>query len=204
MSNSALRPFSTPSSQPTQPQSQPQSQQQRDLTTILTRPTWSVRSLLPQPQPQPPTSTHTQPPQQPTIPASTLSHLLRLSSLPQPSTPDQQASMLETLHTQLHFVRAIQAVDTSGVAPLRAIRDETCAGQEENTITLDTLRGVLGQEEAMGFRKRPRRVPTSGALNGQDGADEGKLEEALVEAATRDRRERGYYLVHKGSAKGAE
>lgn len=110
--------------------------------------------------------------------------------------------MLSTLHTQLHFVRAIQAVDTTGVEPLRAIRDETVEGMNEHKISLETLEGILEREELAGFRKRPRRV-RSGEV-GEGKADEGREEEKLVEAATRERRERGYYLVHKGNAKGAE
>lgn len=74
---------------------------------ILSTPTWSVRSLLPSS-----TSRET-----PTISASTLAHLLRLSALPPPADP-------ESLHDHLHFVRSLQSVPTEGVTPLAAIRDE--------------------------------------------------------------------------------
>lgn len=110
--------------------------------------------------------------------------------------------MLSNLHTQLHFVRAIQAVDTTGVEPLRAIRDETVEGMNEQRISLETLKGILDKEELAGFRRRPRRLRNGEAGDGM--ADEGREEEKLVEAVTRERRERGYYLVHKGNAKGAE
>lgn len=73
----------------------------------LSAPTWSVRSLLPSP-----TSKET-----PTISASTLAHLLRLSALSPPADP-------ASLHDHLHFVRSLQNVPTEGVAPLTAIRDE--------------------------------------------------------------------------------
>lgn len=65
--------------------------------------------------------------------------------------------MLATLSSQLHFVRAIQEVDTSGVAPLRAIRDETALGLREQTIGLAELRDALESEVVVGHARRPRR-----------------------------------------------
>ena len=67
--------------------------------------------------------------------------------------------MIATLQSQLHFVRAIQRVDTTGVEPLRAIRDETRDGLAEATIGLDTdaVRAALGAEEFLGHCRRPRR-----------------------------------------------
>lgn len=67
--------------------------------------------------------------------------------------------MLSTLHAQLHFVRAIQQVDTSGVKPLYAIRDETRAGLGEASIGLGTgaIREALAGEEAAGRCRRPRK-----------------------------------------------
>jgi hypothetical protein len=64
--------------------------------------------------------------------------------------------MLETLSAQLHFVGEIQQVDTSGVVPLRAIRDETLANEEDQAITLESLKDALAQEEVIG--KHYRRV----------------------------------------------
>lgn len=104
--------------------------------------------------------------------------------------------MLRTLHTQLHFVRDIQSVDTTGVSPLRAIRDETSAGVLESTVTLEKVQGILGRETKFGHRKRPRRL--------RDEERERSEEERLVEAATAPRRERGYYLVESGKARGGE
>lgn len=66
--------------------------------------------------------------------------------------------MISTLQSQLRFVRAVQRVDTTGVEPLRAIRDETEAGLKETTISLDTLKGVLDKEVKVGHYQRPRRV----------------------------------------------
>lgn len=66
--------------------------------------------------------------------------------------------MISTLQSQLQFVRAVQRVDTTGVEPLRAIRDETEEGVKENTITLDSLKGILDAETRVGHYQRPRRV----------------------------------------------
>jgi hypothetical protein len=65
--------------------------------------------------------------------------------------------MLATLSSQLHFVRAIQGVDTTGVAPLRAIRDETALGLREQTIGLGEMREALDAEDVVGHARRPRR-----------------------------------------------
>ncbi|USP81049.1 hypothetical protein yc1106_08323 [Curvularia clavata] len=112
-----------------------------ELEQLLAEPTWSVESLLP-----PKTSA----PDAPQITSQQLHHLLRLSALPPPETPEQERKMLETLAAQLHFVGKIQEVDTTGVKPLRAIRDETAAAEEEQTITLETLKEALSKEKVIG------------------------------------------------------
>lgn len=66
--------------------------------------------------------------------------------------------MLDTLHSQLQFVRAVQRVNTDGVEPLRAIRDETADAVRENTIGLEQLKDVLAREALVGHYKRPKRV----------------------------------------------
>lgn len=66
--------------------------------------------------------------------------------------------MLEDLHSQLHFVRDIQSVDTEGVQPLQSIRDETEEGLEEATIGLESLKETLKEEVFVGRNKRPRRT----------------------------------------------
>lgn len=65
--------------------------------------------------------------------------------------------MLSTLESQLHFVRAVREVDTAGVEPLRAIRDETARGVREQTIGLEELREALAKEDVIGHARRPRR-----------------------------------------------
>ena len=66
--------------------------------------------------------------------------------------------MITTLQSQLSFVRAVQRVDTTGVEPLRAIRDETEAALRENTITLEKMKTLLNEETKVGHYQRPRRV----------------------------------------------
>lgn len=66
--------------------------------------------------------------------------------------------MITTLQSQLRFVRAVQGVDTEGVAPLTAVRDETAQGMGENTITLEALRPALERERLVGHYRRPKRV----------------------------------------------
>lgn len=65
--------------------------------------------------------------------------------------------MLSTLESQLHFVHAIREVDTTGIEPLRAIRDETAQGLREQTIGLEQLRDTLSKEDVVGHAQRPRR-----------------------------------------------
>ncbi|KAI0124882.1 hypothetical protein BJ170DRAFT_597731 [Xylariales sp. AK1849] len=121
---------------------------------ILSKPTWSVRSLLPPSSNSEPSSS---PSEVEEITPQTLRHLLRLSALPSPSSPSEEATLLSTLRSQLHFVRSIQSVDTTGVPPLRSIRDETAAGIRELTIGLDSLKEALEKEDVVGHNRRPRR-----------------------------------------------
>jgi Asp-tRNA(Asn)/Glu-tRNA(Gln) amidotransferase C subunit len=119
------------------------------ITALLEKPTWSVKSLLPSAGSQ---ST-------PTVTPKQLRHLLRLSALPLPKDEQEEAEMLKTLESQIHFVREIQKVDTAGVEPLRAIRDESAEGIEEQTITLTDLQEHLDAEEVVGRNGRIRRRP---------------------------------------------
>lgn len=65
--------------------------------------------------------------------------------------------MLANLQSQVHFVKEVQKVDTTGVEPLVAIRDETDAAKEEDAITLDKLKPWLDQEEKVGVNGTIRR-----------------------------------------------
>ncbi|KAI1376106.1 hypothetical protein F4677DRAFT_96219 [Hypoxylon crocopeplum] len=126
------------------------------LETLLAKPSWSVRSLLPSPTDSPSSS------ESMTITPRTLHHLLRLSALPPPKSTEEESQMLSTLESQLHFVHAIRSVDTAGVEPLRAIRDETAEGLREQTIGLDQLKDVLAKEDIVGHARRPRRQRGAG------------------------------------------
>jgi len=118
-----------------------------ELEKLLAEPTWSVESLLPP---------KTRSPDAPQITSQQLHHLLRLSALPPPATPEEEQKMLDTLAAQLHFVGKIQEVDTTGIEPLRAIRDETAAAEEEQTISVSTLLKTLKSEKVIG--KHYRRI----------------------------------------------
>ncbi|KAG6008219.1 hypothetical protein E4U21_004818 [Claviceps maximensis] len=120
---------------------------------ILSKPTWSIQSLREPSSPADETASSSE-----TITAKQLHHLLRLAALPLPQSPADEASMIETLQSQLHFVRAVQRVNTAGVEPLRAIRDETPEAVLENTVTLEDMKSFLSDEELVGHYKRPRRI----------------------------------------------
>ncbi|KAH7075595.1 hypothetical protein BKA63DRAFT_301640 [Paraphoma chrysanthemicola] len=123
-----------------------------ELEQLLAEPTWSVESLLPP---------KTRAPDAPQITSQQLQHLLRLSALPPPGSPAQEQKMLDTLAAQLHFVGKIQEVDTTGVEPLRAIRDETAAAEEGQMITVNTLADALNGEKVVGTHyKRIQRDTT--------------------------------------------
>ncbi|TKA83434.1 hypothetical protein B0A55_00326 [Friedmanniomyces simplex] len=120
-----------------------------DVQRLLSNPTWSVASLLPPKDQQAPTSE---------VSSKQLHHLLRLSALPPPQDAAEEAQMLSTLSSQLHFVKEIQKVDTTGIEPLRSLRDETAQGEKEAELGLEALKGALGQEEIKGtHHKRIRR-----------------------------------------------
>ncbi|KAJ5826211.1 DUF726-domain-containing protein [Penicillium riverlandense] len=120
-----------------------------NLESILAEPSWSVRSLLPERASQP---------SSPTITPQQLHHLLRLSALPQPASEEEERSMLQTLESQIHFVKEIQRVDATGVEPLRSIRDESPEAVKETTIGLDRLQDAMAQEQVTGRRRRVKRV----------------------------------------------
>ncbi|KAK4953261.1 hypothetical protein LTR10_008967 [Elasticomyces elasticus] len=130
-----------------------------DLEKLLSKPTWSVASLLP-PKDQEATVS--------AVSSKQLHHLLRLSALPPPKDAAEEAQMLSTLTSQLHFVKEIQRVDTSGVEPLRSLRDETAQGENEAELGMDALKSALDMEETRGThykrikRKQGVRLPVEG------------------------------------------
>lgn len=55
-------------------------------------------------------------------------------------------------------MREIQSVDTTGVEPLRAIRDESVQAEKELEVTVESMSEALGREEHVGKHvKRVRR-----------------------------------------------
>ncbi|KAI1136667.1 hypothetical protein F5Y05DRAFT_100813 [Hypoxylon sp. FL0543] len=131
----------------------------KPIADILSKPSWSVRSLLPSSE-----SKDTN------ITPKTLHHLLRLSALPPPSSAEEESRMLRTLESQLHFVQAIREVDTTGVEPLRALRDETTQGMREQTIGLEQLKDALAKEDVVGHAQRPRRRREGRTAGHKEGA----------------------------------
>lgn len=73
--------------------------------------------------------------------------------------------MLQTLTSQLHFVKKIQSVDTTGVEPLRSIRDETLEAARENELTVEKLRAAFEKEEVKGWTRRIERK--KGGINAE-------------------------------------
>lgn len=117
-----------------------------NVSELLLKPSWSVRSLLPEADAEPPKY----------ITEQQLKHLHRLSALSHPK--EYEISVNKSLERQLHFVRNIQSVDTSGVEPLQSIRDETHQAMQERVVGLKQLRGALQQEKTFGHRKRPKKL----------------------------------------------
>lgn len=66
--------------------------------------------------------------------------------------------MLRTLESQIHFVKEVQRVDTAGITPLRAIRDESPEATKESSIGLDDLKEALSKERSIGRSKKIQRV----------------------------------------------
>ncbi|EXJ54065.1 hypothetical protein A1O7_09402 [Cladophialophora yegresii CBS 114405] len=142
-----------------------------EIESLLETPTWSVASLLP-PAPPPrkerdasglrsrqrPTSAYeTEAETEEEITRDKLHHLLKLSALPLPKSPAEESAMLSDLRDQVHFVKEIQKVDTTGVQPLVAIRDETSEHRREQTITREKLAEYLALEEKKGKNGTIRR-----------------------------------------------
>lgn len=114
---------------------------------MLARPSWSVKSLLPNPESANPKK----------ITKERLHHLLKLSALPLPKSEAEERRMLKTLESQIHFVKEVQEIETNGVEPLVAIRDETAEAIKEQTISLETLQPYLNNERKVGTNGTVRR-----------------------------------------------
>jgi Asp-tRNA(Asn)/Glu-tRNA(Gln) amidotransferase C subunit len=123
-------------------------EQHINVDELLSKPTWSVSSLLP--SASDPDSTD--------ISSKQLRHLLKLSALPPPQDDHDEAKMLKTLSSQLHFVKDIQKADTTVVRPLQSLRDETAQGKQDAELGLEALKEALAAEDVRGkFHPRIRR-----------------------------------------------
>ena len=140
-----------------------------EIESLLETPTWSVTSLLP-PKPkrtQEPNgsvlfSWQTSAPEyeaeaEEEITRDKLHHLLKLSALPLPKSEAEESQMLQDLRDQVHFIKEIQKVDTTGVQPLVAIRDETSEHIREKTVTRSSLAEFVALEEKKGKNGTIRR-----------------------------------------------
>ncbi|OAP55720.1 aspartyl/glutamyl-tRNA(Asn/Gln) amidotransferase, C subunit [Fonsecaea erecta] len=146
-----------------------------EIQSLLETPTWSVSQLLPpssrrstkrdlaaradnsSSEASPLQSRDEVAPGAREITRQKLHHLLRLSALPPPKSQAEEAQMLRDLRDQVHFVKEIQKVDTTGVEPLVAIRDETSEHRQEHTVTQATLAEFLALEEKKGRNGTIRR-----------------------------------------------
>lgn len=153
-----------------------------DVEQLLSKPSWSVASLLP---------AATSQLQAPEVTPKQLHHLLRLSALPPPKDEQEEKQMLSTLASQLHFVKDIQQVDTTGVEPLKSLRDETAAGEKEAELGLAALKDALALEEIRGkHHKRIRRRRSENV--GKEGQEWDVL-------GTASRKVGRYFVVEGGS-----
>jgi Asp-tRNA(Asn)/Glu-tRNA(Gln) amidotransferase C subunit len=105
-----------------------------DLDEYIGSPGWTLDDLLP---PHRTGSSPTEADQDTSITPKTLHHLLHLSGLPPPKSPEEESKLLSALHDQLHFVKHVQSVPTEGVEPLIRIGDERGAaeGNTEGVLT---------------------------------------------------------------------
>ncbi|KAK4548023.1 hypothetical protein LTR36_010743 [Oleoguttula mirabilis] len=156
-----------------------------DVGKLLSQPTWSVASLLPAKDQQP---------GGPEISSKQLHHLLRLSALPAPKDAAEEAAMLSTLSSQLHFVKDIQQVDTTGVEPLRSLRDETAEGEQEAELGMEAMKEALGMETVRGrYHQRIRRRRRGDGVDGE--SEEGEKWDPLGTAGKKVGR---FFVVEGG------
>ncbi|KIW14685.1 hypothetical protein PV08_07469 [Exophiala spinifera] len=177
------------------------------ISELLQTPTWSVSSLMPSPDQKAEDSSE--------ISREKLHHLLRLSALPPPASKQEESSMLNTLRQQVHFVKEIQKVDTTGVQPLVALRDETAEARSERQFTRSSLKEFLDLEEKRGkngtIRRNkevePRRNILTKPRQFQAEHTDDRLEDPFNlsndPAAHKSDKKRGQYFVVRRSTKDA-
>jgi Asp-tRNA(Asn)/Glu-tRNA(Gln) amidotransferase C subunit len=157
-----------------------------DVDTLLSKPTWSLDTLLP--------STTSSTSNTPTITSKQLHHLLRLSALPPPKDAASERKMLDSLHAHLHFVTHIRSVDTTNISPLQSLRDETATGIKSQGIGLEDLEDAFSKEEVKGrYYKRIRRR--------QEDAEEGESAQNW-DVLSSARKKVGRFFVVEGGKEG--
>jgi len=92
-----------------------------DLDEFIGSPGWKLNDLLP---PHRTGFSRTEADDDTSITSKTLQHLLNLSGLPPPKSPEEEIKLLSALHDQLHFVKHVQSVPTDNVEPLIRVGDE--------------------------------------------------------------------------------
>lgn len=155
-----------------------------DVEKLLETPTWSVEALLPPAEGAL---------DSPSISSKQLHHLLRLSALPPPKSVKEEAGMLKSLSSHLHFVNNIRNVDTTDVQPLQSLRDETAAGNKDIEITTEDLKEAFAQEELKGkYYRRVRRK--------QDVVPDMEGSEAWDVLGSAEKKVGRYFVVEGGKA----
>jgi len=109
--------------------------------------------------------------------------------------------MLKTLESQIHFVKEVQKVDTTGVEPLQAIRDETEDAVQEQTITLQDLKPFLDMEEKVGRNGTVRRRKAK-RINEEDMTQELPDWTQDLGDASKERRLGRFFFVKREKGKG--
>lgn len=197
------------------------------IRELLERPTWSVAALLP-PR-APPVKRPSKSPGTAAAAAATarfvqfqedtqeitrekLLHLLKLSALPPPKDDAEEEEMLSTLRAQVHFVKEIQKVDTTGIQPLVSIRDETRDKVWASMMTEEKLEQFFAQEEKVGvngtIRRREKRSSPIANNGGADVAPDAQAEMDIVDkpfsmagGSSEEGRRIGQYFYVKRSKK---
>lgn len=103
-------------------------------------------------------------------------------------------------------MRAIQAVDTTGVEPLVTLRDETPEGIQELTVGLDnpSIKEALGEERKVGRMGRVRRIRGNGKGEEKGVDDRRSAEERQWDPlrGPQGRTEGRYFVVESGRVGG--
>lgn len=128
---------------------------------MLAKPTWSVRSLLKSTASEDELSA---------LNEKKLQHLLQLSALPPAENTVDAQKMLSTLRSQLGFVKDVQSVNTEGVPPLQALRDETGEGLIESSLGVESVKHALEEEVVVGKHYKRLRSKSRGTSNNQSGS----------------------------------